>query len=212
MKVKLTEQQINNLVNKDELSKMAPHLSKFIDLLKSFGPGSLSKNVTNLVPSQQQRDNQKTFAKNIPLKGNEMMHPLGRTRPISSEFGLRSSTVGGKNHKGIDISTPSGSPVYSPLDGIVEAARDTTPNPCGGFIQLNHNNIYTKFCHLRQITVTPGEKVKRGQLIGYSGGGRNDPMRGRTSGPHLHYEILNASRIAMNPISVQSNLAEDVKY
>lgn len=211
MKVKLTEQQISNLIKTDNISQDAPHLLKFLDLLKSFGGTKVLSKISGSLPKHKDSI-EKSFAKHIPDNKNEMMHPLGRKRPISSEFGLRSTKVGGKDHKGIDIATPSGSPVYAPLDGVVEAARDTTPNACGGFIQLNHNNIFTKYCHLKEIIVDTGQKVKKGQIIGYSGGGKNDPMKGRTSGPHLHYEILNASRIAMNPVSVQSNLAEDVKY
>jgi murein DD-endopeptidase MepM/ murein hydrolase activator NlpD len=66
--------------------------------------------------------------------------------------------------------------------------------------------LETKFCHLRRLNVREGDKVKKGQIIGYSGGGRNDPMHGNSSGPHLHYEILDKSSIAMNPTSVDPNL------
>jgi len=206
MKLKLTEQQAQNLVaklNTPDIEKFAPKLQKFSDnlarLLQTDSPNVTNNNISFSADSS------------LPSNPNEMMHPLGRKKPISSEFGLRNVTVGGKNHKGIDIATPSGSPIYAPLDGTIDAARDTTPNACGGFIQLNHNNVYTKFCHLKQINVHQGDQVKKGQVIGLSGGGKNDPMRGRATGPHLHYEILNAGHIAMNPVRVQSNLAEEVK-
>lgn len=222
MKLKLTEQQAQNLLGKlgsleslfgnknidpEEIKRLAPNLTQ---LFQSFGGMTNTEPETQepVVSGNKPLDKiKKIFSKNIPAAKNQMMHPLGKTMPISSEFGLRNSKSGSRNHKGIDISTPSGSPVYSPLDGVVEAARDTTPNPCGGFIQLNHNSVHTKFCHLSRISVRTGEQVKRGQLIGYSGGGKNDPMRGRATGAHLHYEILNSGLIAMNPVSVQSNLA-----
>jgi biotin carboxyl carrier protein len=217
MKLKLTEQQAQNLLTKlntPDFEKFAPKLQKFSDnlarLLQSDSPNVINNNVPFSADSSLP-PNKKDFKTYIPSNPNEMMHPLGRKKPISSEFGLRNVSVGGKNHKGIDIATPSDSPIYAPLDGTVDAARDTTPNACGGFIQLNHNNVYTKFCHLKQINVHQGDQVKKGQVIGLSGGGKNDPMRGRATGPHLHYEILNAGHIAMNPVRVQSNLAEEVK-
>jgi murein DD-endopeptidase MepM/ murein hydrolase activator NlpD len=184
-----------------EIPKIAPHLANLGKLLYS----TQSTDGSDIIST----DNVDQFATYIP-KGDEMVHPLGHKDPITSEFGFRSSTVGTSNHKGIDISAKSGSPVYAPLDGIVIRSEDTTPNRCGGHIRLDHTNIETKFCHLRQMVVKKGDKVKKGQLIGYSGGGKNDPMHGTATGPHLHYEILNKSGIAMNPITVQHNLAEQV--
>lgn len=215
MKLKLTEQQIKNLINRldppessnlnidtDAFAKLSPKLTDFINkfkILTSDGnqsttenPNFVSKPVRNPV--------------NVPV-GEGPMHPLGHSGKITSGYGRRSSSVGSKNHKGIDISTPSGSPVYAPLDGEVMESRDTTPNACGGFIKLDHANIQTKFCHLKRLIVKQGQKVKKGQVIGYSGGGRNDPMRGTATGPHLHYEVLDKSGIAMNPSRIYSNLA-----
>lgn len=203
MKLKLTEQQvkglINNLTDQDiDMEKEAPGLANFAKLMAKGNIPSQPNTVPNQSPD---------YATDIP-SGNEMMHPLGHKRPISSEFGMRNINVRGAstNHKGIDISTSSGSPVYAPLDGIVSASRDTTPNGCGGFIKLDHANVETKFCHLSRMVVNQGDNVKKGQVIGYSGGGRNDPHPGTSSGPHLHYEILNKSGIAMNPVSVEPNL------
>jgi hypothetical protein len=214
MKAKLSEQQIKNLVNKlspagmpqidaGELETIAPHLSKLGKLM------NLNKSIDSTNPNTT--DDTARFASYIP-SGNEMVHPLGHKNSITSGFGFRNSTVGTSNHKGVDISTQSGSPVYAPLDGIVAVSEDTTPNRCGGHIRLDHTNLETKFCHLRQMVVKKGDKVKKGQLIGYSGGGKNDPMRGTATGPHLHYEILNKSGIAMNPTTIQHNLAENVKH
>jgi murein DD-endopeptidase MepM/ murein hydrolase activator NlpD len=142
-----------------------------------------------------------------------MMHPLGHKYPIYSGFGKRAAPYdpntgkkGSSDHKGVDITVKSGSAVYAPLDGTVLFSQDTTPNPCGGFIQLDHVSVQTKFCHLRSMIVKQGDKVKKGQVIGYSGGGRNDPHPGVSTGPHLHYEILNKSGVAQNPLSVQPSL------
>lgn len=145
------------------------------------------------------------FAPNIP-NGKELMNPLGHRTGISSKFGLRNITRGSKDHKGVDLPTPSGSEVYAPGNATVLYAGDTTPNGCGGYIQLDHGTMITKFCHLKRWVVNKGQTVKKGQLIGYSGGGPNDPYRGTSTGAHLHYEILNSGGIAVNPTSVQNNL------
>lgn len=189
MKIILTEQQtkklVDSVVNED-------YLSSFISAL------------TN--DSGSQTNGSTEFADEIP-SGNDLMHPLGHRFNISSKFGQRNVRVGSKNHKGVDISAPSGSKVYAPTDGQVVEARDTTPNGCGGFVMLDHGNFKTKFCHLREWVVNKGDTVKKGQLIGFSGGLKSDPHRGTSTGAHLHYEILNSGGIAMNPVSVQPNLA-----
>lgn len=219
MKVKLTEQQFVNLakniknntatpqVGDIDFEKEAPNLTKLIKTLMANKDAGIDNITKNILPNTDKSISKSKFAKIIP-KGNRMMHPLGRKEPITSPFGSRNTGIPGatKNHKGIDISTRSGSPVYAPLDGVVLNSQDTSPNPCGGFIKLNHINLETKFCHLRRLNVREGDKVKKGQIIGYSGGGKNDPMHGNSSGPHLHYEILDKSGIAMNPVSVEPNL------
>jgi len=199
MNLILTEEQskrlINNIIDEQET------LSKLSNLVNFF-KGSKSDNFDS--PT----DGSPEFMGNIP-SNIDMVHPLGKKYRISSKFGKRNTGISGasKFHKGVDISVPSGSPVYSPKDGKVEAARDTSPgNGCGGFIKINHGDIITKFCHLKQWVVNSGDEVKKGQLIGYSGGGKSDPGRGTSSGPHLHYEILNTSGIALNPTEVQNNL------
>jgi murein DD-endopeptidase MepM/ murein hydrolase activator NlpD len=147
-------------------------------------------------------------SKQTPTDKEGWLHPLGKKSKITSRFGWRLSKIGSKYHKGIDISAPSGSPVYAPQNGIVIAARDTTPNGCGGFISLYHTEygLYTKYCHLRQWIVKPNDKVNKGQIIGYTGGGTNDPYKGTSSGPHLHYQITDSNGIAQNPINIHQNL------
>lgn len=221
MKLVLTEQQVVDILKNYgeklssfpgiDIEKEAPALSKlakFIEKNRSatdqFTPSGVIKNkVGNFLNSDKE-----------DIGGNGMIHPLGKKYPIYSGFGPRnapydpiSGQQGTSDHKGVDFTVKSGTPVYAPLDGVVISSRDTTPNRCGGFIELDHANCQTKFCHLRKFAVNEGQQVKRGQLIGYTGGGSKDPMRGTATGPHLHYEILNKSGIALNPTSVQRNLA-----
>lgn len=198
MKIILREEQVKKLIN------------NIVNEQDGSDTGSLVNFFQKLTGSDNSTDNNQSstssqYAPEIP-SGTDLMNPLGHKTSISSGFGQRHLAVGSKNHKGVDIPTPSGSKVYAPNDGRVIDAKDTTPNGCGGFIELDHGNMKTKFCHLRQWVVNRGDTVKKGQLIGYSGGGQGDPYRGTSTGAHLHYEILNSSNIAMNPTSVQNNL------
>lgn len=182
------------------LDKLSPEAGKA--LLNQFGMGD------NQTSGGNGSDGSSTFAPNIP-PGKELMHPLGKKVQVISPFGNR--TMGNKtqNHKGVDLPTPVGSPVYAPADGKVDAARDTTPNGCGGFVKITHPELQlqTKYCHLSKWLVTPGQEVKKGQVIAYSGGQRGAQYAGNSEGPHLHYEVLDSGGIAMNPARVQANMA-----
>ncbi len=100
-------------------------------------------------------------------------------------FGWRRDPFTGQRefHKGIDISAPTGRDVLSPADGIViKTAREAG---YGKAIYLSHGNgITTRYGHLSEFNVKLGQKVKRGDTIGFVG------SSGRSTGPHLHYEVL----------------------
>lgn len=124
--------------------------------------------------------------------------PLGFPFPgsITSTFGHRENPFGGSNvetHKGLDIRGPMGGPVKAMAKGTVEFA-----GPKGGFgncIILKHGNGFeTLYGHLSKILVRKGQKIDIGQQIGKIG------STGRSTGPHLHYEVhRNGQRI--NPQS-----------
>ncbi|NLK08204.1 MAG: peptidoglycan DD-metalloendopeptidase family protein [Firmicutes bacterium] len=97
---------------------------------------------------------------------------------ISSRFGSRWGSV----HYGLDIAVPTGTPVRAAADGRVtwSGARGTY----GILIMLDHGNrVETRYAHNSRVAVKAGERVKRGQIIAYSGN------TGRSTGPHLHFEI-----------------------
>lgn len=100
-------------------------------------------------------------------------------------FGWRRDPFTGQRefHKGVDISAPTGRDVLSPADGIViKVAREAG---YGKVIYLSHGNgITTRYGHLSEWNVKLGQKVKRGDPIGFVG------SSGRSTGPHLHYEVL----------------------
>ncbi|WP_304407626.1 M23 family metallopeptidase [uncultured Desulfovibrio sp.] len=113
---------------------------------------------------------------------------------VSSSFGGRSSPFGrgGQFHKGLDISNRVGTPVVAPAEGTVTmAGRD---GAYGNSVEIDHGGgLATKYAHLQRATVKPGQWVRRGEVIGHVG------MTGRTTGPHLHYEVrLNG--VPVNPM------------
>jgi len=113
---------------------------------------------------------------------------------ITSSFGYRYDPYTGDRtmHKGIDIANQVGTPVSTPADGQVISVEY---NPqYGKIIQIDHgNSILTRYAHLNEISVSEGEKVIRGQKIGKLGNS------GRSTGPHLHYEI-EVNGIYVNPM------------
>jgi murein DD-endopeptidase MepM/ murein hydrolase activator NlpD len=110
----------------------------------------------------------------------ELTYPLqGKSFSVTSNFGQRDMG----NHKGIDLKAESGTPVVAASSGrIVKADATSDPNGYGGQVLIRHdaegNTFYTKYGHLRKINVSKGALVSKGQVIGESGGGKNDPNRG----------------------------------
>ncbi|MCL5795615.1 MAG: peptidoglycan DD-metalloendopeptidase family protein [Patescibacteria group bacterium] len=91
-------------------------------------------------------------------------------------------------HTGIDLTNIAGTPVYSSADGTVTFAA--LYGGYGNFIIIGHNARFaTAYAHLSAFNVAAGQEVKRGQLIGYSGGIPGAPGAGNTTGPHLHFEV-----------------------
>jgi murein DD-endopeptidase MepM/ murein hydrolase activator NlpD len=114
---------------------------------------------------------------------------------LISGFGFRHHPVSGqqKLHEGIDFACQIGTPIYSPGEGVVESSG-YIGNGYGININIDHQNGYkTKFAHMSQALVTEGARVKRGQLLGYSGN------TGLSTGPHLHYEIMH-NEVKIDPI------------
>ena len=113
---------------------------------------------------------------------------------LTSSFGMRTHPVlgGRRSHKGIDLAAPTGTPVYATADGLVQMAE--WYSSYGNYIQIGHGNeMETRYAHLSRIVATEGSWVKKGDLIGYVG------STGRSTGPHLHYEIRIAG-VAVNPV------------
>jgi len=116
--------------------------------------------------------------------------PIG-TWKINSPYGNRYHPTLGtyRMHYGVDLKAASGTPVRSPFDGVVDDAA-FRENACGGTMAITHEkmNSRSRYCHLKEMKVFKGQKVKKGQIIALSGGGDYDFGRGRSTGAHLHFE------------------------
>ncbi len=103
---------------------------------------------------------------------------------ISSRFGYRTSPFTNQKefHKGLDICTNMGTEIVAPADGII--SRVAKDRGYGTILTINHKyGVKTRYAHLNKVLVKKGQSVKRGDKIALVG------KSGRTTGPHLHYEV-----------------------
>ena len=124
-----------------------------------------------------------------PVKNEDLIR-------MASGFGWRSDpfTKARKFHWGMDFTAPRGTPVYASGDGVVEAANNRAAG-YGKHIRINHDYGYVSlYAHLSKYNVRVGQRVKRGDLIGFVG------STGRSQAPHLHYEIFKDGE-RINPIN-----------
>lgn len=115
---------------------------------------------------------------------------------MASGFGYRTDpfTKAKKYHYGMDFTAPRGTPVYATGDGVVRRA-DNSASGYGRHVRINHGYGYESlYAHLYKYSVRRGQKVQRGDLIGFVG------STGRSEAPHLHYEIFKDKR-RINPIN-----------
>lgn len=108
----------------------------------------------------------------------------GRSDPFTGESG---------NHGGVDISSANGQSVRSPADGVIVKAQ--WENGYGNVIYVSHGYGYsTRYGHLSGFNARPGQRVKRGDVVGFVG------STGRSTGPHLHYEVR-VNNSPVNPLA-----------
>lgn len=120
----------------------------------------------------------------IPLEGLTM----------TSNFGMRVHPVlgGMRQHKGIDLAAPVGTAIYATADGVVGKAAWF--GGYGLYVQLEHgNNLETRYGHMSRLNVAEGQHVHKGDVLGFVG------TTGRSTGPHLHYEVR-VDGVAVNPV------------
>lgn len=115
----------------------------------------------------------------------------------TSSYGMRRHPILGytRMHRGLDFRASYGSPIYAVTDGTVEFAGRHGGH--GNYVKLGHGGgLETGYAHMSRIAVSRGQRVRRGQVIGYVG------STGLSTGPHLHYEMFRGGQ-SVNPSSVQ---------
>ncbi len=126
---------------------------------------------------------------------------------ITSGFGMRHHPILGfsKMHKGVDFGAPSGTPIYAAGRGTIELAERNSSY--GNYVRIRHNTeIATAYAHMSRFakSIRRGARVDQGDIIGYVG------TTGRSTGPHLHYEVLKAGH-QVNPRSVDLPTGEKLE-
>jgi murein DD-endopeptidase MepM/ murein hydrolase activator NlpD len=163
------------------LNNLAPAVSKEISALH-LDIEKLSRQVNFELASYE------TIYEKVKGDIDRIRH-IPSIRPVSggflnSSFGYRQDPIDDvrRFHQGQDITVPSGTPIFAPADGVVKRAYYI-----GGFgnhVKLGHSSGYTTtFAHLSKIFVRHGQKINRGDIIGETGN------TGRSTAPHLHYEV-----------------------
>jgi len=128
--------------------------------------------------------------------------PVAGVRETSG-FGMREHPVlgGRRAHKGVDLAGPVGTPVHAPADGVI--AKAEWFSSYGLYIQVEHGgDLETRYGHLSRLNVAAGQFVHKGDVIGYIG------TTGRSTGPHLHYEVRVAG-VAVNPLPYMQEAMEE---
>ena len=132
------------------------------------------------------------------VKKSILKTPIDGAR-ISSSFGMRKHPISGFNkmHKGVDFAAPIGTPVYAGGNGVIEMVG--VNGGYGKYIRIRHNNEYkTAYAHLNSYKkgISKGVRVNQGEVIGFVG------STGRSTGPHLHYEIIYQNK-KVNPLKLK---------
>lgn len=124
-----------------------------------------------------------------------MKTPIDGAR-LSSNFGFRKHPILGytRQHTGIDFAAPTGTPIYASGDGVI--AKRYRSGSYGNYIKIRHNGTYnTAYAHMSRFAkYAEGQRVNQGDIIGYVG------TTGRSTGPHLHYEV-HKNGVPINPLS-----------
>ncbi len=132
--------------------------------------------------------------RDVPAVAIPTRKPLDIWR-LSSDFGIRNDPFSGRRarHNGVDIPAPRGTPIYATADGVVGRAQWVSGY--GKYVEINHGaTIQTRYGHMSEIAAVSGQRVRKGDIIGYVG------STGRSTGNHLHYEVrINGTPV--NPVA-----------
>lgn len=113
---------------------------------------------------------------------------------MTSDYGMRFHPVTGRRaaHKGVDLAAPTGTPIFATGDGMI--SRASWYSTYGLYVSIEHGGqIQTRYAHMSRLNVAEGQRVRKGDIIGFVG------STGRSTGPHLHYEVR-VDGAAVNPV------------
>lgn len=159
----------NSDSRKDRLEIIENEVNRLIDF-SDHELNSYEEIQAKLNEDQRKRDHTPSI---VPVRGF-----------ISSRFGFRRDPFTGQRrfHEGLDIVAPIGTPIVAPADGRVRRVK--WESGFGLVLEIDHGyGIVTRYAHTSRVLVRPGQVIKRGQVIAYVGN------TGRSTGPHLHYEV-----------------------
>ena len=165
----------------------------------AFATLSLSSKQHNIYQYTNSKDRTQYYDETGASAQKALMRtPIDGAR-LSSRFGKRKHPILGytKMHKGVDFAAPRGTPIYAAGDGTVLYAGKK--GGYGNYVRIRHNQEFnTAYAHMRNVArkIRKGTRVIQGQIIGYAG------SSGRSTGSHLHYEILKKGR-QTNPLKVK---------
>ncbi|MBQ0907923.1 M23 family metallopeptidase [Flavobacterium sp. F-328] len=170
----------------DVLSKQLAIQSKSLDVILKLADAK--SDFLSAIPAIQ------------PVRNENLKH-------MASGFGYRTDpfTKARKMHEGMDFTAKSGTPIYATGDGVV-AKADNTASGYGNHIVIRHGFGYeTLYAHLSKYNTRAGQRVKRGDVIGYVG------STGRSEAPHLHYEVHKDNKV-VNPLNFYYGNISAVEY
>lgn len=175
MEAKKEVQLIQNLSSNDLLESMVGQLNN-LSLRMAYQTKSFT-DITDMVKNKEK------LLKAIPAIQPVSNKNLNR---VASGFGYRVDPLykDYRLHAGLDFAAPSGTPIYATADGVVQAAGFNTDG-YGNKVVISHGYGYqTLYGHMVRVKAKVGQRVKRGEVIGYIG------STGKSTGPHCHYEVI----------------------
>ena len=175
MEAKKEVQLIQNLSSDELLESMVGQLNN-LSLRMAYQTKSFTE-ITDMVKNKEK------LLKAIPAIQPVSNKNMNR---VASGFGYRVDPLykDYRLHAGLDFAAPSGTPIYATADGVVQAAGFNTDG-YGNKVVINHGYGYqTLYGHMVRVKARAGQRVKRGEVIGYIG------STGKSTGPHCHYEVI----------------------
>jgi len=204
MIIKISKSQLINILNEEENSLSPEDKFSLLDAgLESLASNSDDPAIAalgDMIISRQLGKGDVNDEDYMNTVGDVL--PLDPGFSVSSGFGPRK----GGDHGGIDLAVSSGTPAYAVANGVVKSSKNAKGG-CGGFIKIEHKDYTTKYCHMTVFNIVKkGDHVKKGQLIGKTGGIKGSQFAGNSRGAHLHYEVVRG-KTNVDPARVHTGLA-----